>query len=78
MDLKDLKLLMELYDGDVKRMEMDKHLEKFRGLEDAMLDQKEELRKLAEAGEDKEQNPLTAYSTTKLKKELRRRKGKLK
>ncbi|MDB2050434.1 hypothetical protein [Clostridium perfringens] len=63
---------------DIKKPEMDKHLEKFRGLEDAMLDQKEELRKLAEAGEDKEQNPLVAYSTTSLKKELRRRKGKLK
>jgi len=79
MDLKDLKLLMELYDGDVKRMEMDKEKVKgFPELEYAMFDPREELRKLAEAGEDKEQNPLSAYSTTELKKELRRRKGKLK
>ena len=62
----------------IKKMEMDKQFEKFRGLDDAMLAQKEELRKLAEAGEDKEQNPLAFYSTTELKKELRRRKGKLK
>lgn len=78
MNLNDLKTLIELYDGDIKRMEMDKQMEKLKGLSDAMFDPREELRKLAEAGEDKEQNPLSAYSITELKKELRRRKGKLK
>lgn len=75
MNLRDL-IWMDMEDRK-KLEEIDKHFEKFRGLDDAMLDQKEELRKLAEAGEI-EQNPLAAYSTTELKKELRRRKGKLK
>ena len=75
MDIRDL---IGKSSEDIKRMEMDKHLEKFRELEDAMLDQKEELRKLTEAGEKKEQNTLATYSTTALKKELRRRKGKTK
>lgn len=78
MNLNDLKTLIELYDGDIERMEMDKQMEKLKGLSDAMFDPREELRKLAEAGEEKEQNPLASYSTTELKKELRRRKGKLK
>lgn len=76
MNLRDL-IWMDMEDRK-KLKEIDKHFEKFRGLDDAMLAQKEELRKLAEAGEDKEQNPLVAYSTTSLKKELRRRKGKSK
>ena len=74
MDLRDL---IGRSSEDIKRMEMDKHLEKMRG-GDNTFDPREELRKLAEAGEEKEQNPLSAYSTSELKRELRRRKGKLK
>lgn len=77
MGLGDLRNLIEQYDGDIKRMEMDKQMENFKKVEELAFDQREELRKLAEAGEI-EQNPLAAYSTTALKKELRRRKGKTK
>lgn len=46
-------------------------------LEDIM--EEKELLKLAEAARnDFNQNPLSAYSTSELKRELRRRKGKLK
>lgn len=74
MDIRDL---IGMSSEDMKRMEMDKHLEKLRSGNNT-FDPREELRKLAEAGEEKEQNPLLAYSTTELKRELRRRKGKLK
>ncbi|HBI91279.1 MAG TPA: hypothetical protein DDY58_01900 [Terrisporobacter glycolicus] len=77
MGLGDLRNLIEQYDGDIKRMEMDKQMENFKKVEELAFDQREELRKLAEAGEI-EQNSLAAYSTTALKKELRRRKGKTK
>ena len=74
MDIRDL---IGMSSEDMKRMEMDKHREKLRSGNNT-FDPREELRKLAEAGEEKEQNPLLAYSTTELKRELRRRKGKLK
>lgn len=74
MDIRDL---IGMSSEDIKRMEMDKYLEKLRSGNNT-FDPREELRKLAEAGEEKEQNPLLAYSTTELKRELRRRKGKLK
>lgn len=74
MDIKDL---IGVSSEDIKRMEMDKQMEELKRLTDVMFDPREELLKLAEAGEI-EQNPLAAYSTTELKKELRRRKGKTK
>ena len=74
MDLRDL---IGMSSEDIKIKEMDNQLEKMRG-GDNTFDPREELRKLAEAGEEKEQNPLSAYSTSELKRELRRRKGKLK
>lgn len=82
MDLKDLIKRIEQYDGDVKQMEMDRRLGKLRD-EDEMIDPlrklQEEFAKEAEKQQKEiEQNPLAAYSTTELKRELRRRKGKLK
>lgn len=77
--LGDLKDLIEKYDGDIKAMEMDKQMEKFRKIEGLPFNDREELRKLASelanAGAI-EQNPLAGYSTGELKRELRRRKGK--
>lgn len=82
MDLKDLIKRIEQYDGDAKQMEMDRRLGKLRG-EDEMIEPlielQEEFAKEAEKQQKEiEQNPLSAYSTTELKKELRRRKGKTK
>lgn len=101
MDLRDL---IGMSSEDIKRMEMDKHLEKLRSgnntfdpreeyfyqtgrdlnkdLEnvmsyDEMKNSQLELEKIATASEI-EKNPLLVYSTTELKRELRRRKGKLK
>lgn len=75
MNLDRLKALMEEYGGDIKRMEMEEHLKAMPKLEDVM--EEKELLKLAEAARnDFNQNPLSMYSTSELKKELRRRKGK--
>lgn len=75
MDLERLKVLMEEYDGDIKRMEMEEHLRDMPKLEDIMKEK--ELHKLAEvAGYDFNSNPLSIYSTSELKRELRRRKGR--
>ena len=79
MDIRDL---IGMSSEDMKRMEMDKHLEKLRG-GDKMFDPMKELQEQFAKEEEKlqkeiEQNPLSQYSTTELKKELRRRKGKLK
>ena len=79
MDLRDL---IGMSSEDIKRMEMDKHLEKMRGGRN-MFDPMKELQEQFAKEEEKlqkeiEQNPLSQYSTTELKKELRRRKGKLK
>ena len=75
MDIRELINEIEQYGGDVKRMEMDKRINELRG-EDEVPYPKEELRKLSESSEIKVQYPLSVYSTTELKKELRRRKGK--
>ena len=82
MDLRELINEIEQYGGDIKRMEMDKHLERLRG-EDEMIDPMKELQEQFAKEEERqrkeiERNPLLAYSTTELKKELRRRKGKTK
>ena len=79
MDLRDL---IGMSSEDIKRMEMDKHLEKLRG-GDKMFDPMKELQEQFAKEEEKlqkeiEKNPLSAYSTSELKRELRRRKGKLK
>ena len=81
MGLGDLRNLIEQYDGDIKRMEIDKQMEEIERLSRLPFDEREELRKLASELDNAgviEQNPLAAYSTTELKKELRRRKGKTK
>lgn len=74
MDLRDL---IGMSSEDIKRMEMEEHLKDMPKLEDIMLGHKEEkLRKLAEAtGNDLNSNQLSMYSTSELKRELRRRKG---
>lgn len=79
MDIRDL---IGMSSEDIKRMEMDKHLEKMRG-GDKMFDPMKELQEQFAKEEERqrkeiERNPLLAYSTTELKKELRRRKGKTK
>lgn len=74
MDLRDL---IGMSSEDIKRMEMEEHLKDMPKLEDIM--EEKELLKLAEAARnDFNQNPLSMYSTSELKRELRRRKGKLK
>lgn len=78
----DIRELQDMDAEDIKRMEMDKHLEKMRG-EDEMIDPIKELQEQFAKEEERqrkeiERNPLLAYSTTELKKELRRRKGKTK
>ena len=79
MDIRDL---IGMSSEDIKRREMDKHLEKMRG-GDKMFDPMKELQEQFAKEEERqrkeiERNPLLAYSTTELKKELRRRKGKTK
>lgn len=79
MDLRDL---IGMSSEDIKRMEMDKHLEKLRSRNNT-FDPREELQEQFAKEEEKlqkeiEQNPLSMYSTSELKRELRRRKGKLK
>lgn len=72
MDLRDL---IGMSSEDIKRMEMEEHLKDMPKLEDIM--EEKELLKLAEAARnDFNQNPLSMYSTSELKRELRRRKGK--
>ena len=74
MDLRDL---IGMSSEDIKRMEMEEHLKDMPKLEDIM--EEKELLKLAEvARNDFNQNPLSMYSTSELKRELRRRKGKIK
>lgn len=78
----DLRELQDMDAEDIKRMEMDKHLEKMRGGRN-MFDPMKELQEQFAKEEEKlqkeiEQNPLSMYSTSELKRELRRRKGKLK
>lgn len=74
MDIRDL---IGMSSEDMKRMEMEEHLKDMPKLEDIM--EEKELLKLAEAARnDFNQNPLSMYSTSELKRELRRRKGKLK
>ena len=64
MDLNDLINQIERYDGDIKRMEMDKHLEKLRGGDNMFDPMKELMDKFAkeEEGQQKENEKKSTSS----------------
>lgn len=84
MDIKDLLNSTEMKNGlEELRGNYDIPHAMIKELCSSVFNPKEELRKLEKALAKEwtveiEQNPLSAYSTTELKKELRRRKGKIK
>jgi len=82
MNLDDLIKQIQLYDGDVKAMEIAEMTNALRSVDEMKDSRRKLMEELAKEEEIQQkeikQNPLLAYSTTELKKELRRRKGKLK
>lgn len=73
--IEDIERCRRDYDGDMKRMLMDARLNEIHPRLDNELYDEEQLSNLSNAGESN-LNPLSQYSTSELKRELRRRKGK--